>query len=127
MPAVASTQLTLDFEPGLAERYKSLLECCRDSIYKDPRQLKAIAADMDLSSSELSRKLSENAEDTRRYTVEDLENRCKQGDLTPIYYLVEKFLTSEETKNRRALAELVKKLPDIVALAEYLSSQGIRQ
>jgi hypothetical protein len=36
--------------------------------------------------------------------------------MTPIYYLVEKYLTDEDVKQRRALAELAKQLPDVLAL-----------
>lgn len=122
MTVVSSNQLTLDFTPGLAERHATVLDCVRASAYTYRNPLKTIAADMDMSQSELSRKLSGNPEDSRRFTVEDLEKFIDAtGDLTPIYYLVEKYLTDEDVKQRRALAELAKQLPDVLALIAAVS------
>lgn len=122
MTIVSSSQLTLDFTPGLAERHATLLDCVRSAVYTHRNPLKTIAADMDMSQSELSRKLSGNPEDHRRFTVEDLEKFIQAtGDLTPIYYLVEKYLTDEDVKQRRALAELAKQLPDVLALIAAVS------
>jgi hypothetical protein len=117
MTTVSNSQLTLDFTPGLSERHATILDCVRAATYTHRNPLKTIAADMDLSQSELSRKLSGNPEDHRRFTVEDLEKFiAATGDMTPIYYLVEKYLTDEDVKQRRALAELAKQLPDVLAL-----------
>lgn len=127
MPAVSSNQLTLDFQPGLAQRYTSLLDCCRDSIYKSAKPLKTIAADMDQSPSDLSRKLAGNPDDPRRYTVEDLEKQLALGDHTPIYYLIDRFLADEDAKRNAAVAELLRQLPNVVALAQALQGQGRNQ
>lgn len=117
----ASSQLTLDFAPGLAERHASLLACIREGAYSHRNPLKTIAADMDISQSELSRKLSGNPDDPRRMSVDDLEAYLRAtGDMNPVFYLVEKYLEGEEVKQRRAAAELVKKLPDILALVKQL-------
>ena len=115
MPA----QLTLNFEPGLAERHRSLKSCVRERIYGNGKPLKVIAADMDLSETELSRKLSDNPNDTRNLNCDDLERYiAESGDVTPIYYLIEKFAVSTEAKAAFAAAELVKLLPAVVALAK---------
>jgi AraC-like DNA-binding protein len=125
MSVVSGNQLTLDFTPGLAERHAHILDCIRSSAYTHHNPLKTIAADMDMSQSELSRKLSGNPDDSRRFTVEDLEKFITAtGDLTPIYYLVEKYLTDEDVKQRRALAELAKQLPDVLALIKAVSKGG---
>lgn len=110
-------QMMLDFQPGLAERHASALDCVRECAYTQRNTLKTIAADMDLSQSELSRKLSGNPDDSRRFTLDDLEHFIvATGDVTPIYYLVEKFLENEEMKQQRALAELLKIAPQLAAL-----------
>lgn len=113
-----SQQLTLSFEPGLTERHKTLLACARESVYRSKKALKAIAADMDLSESALSRKLSENPEDRRTFSLDDLEQSLNAtGDLTPIYWLIEKYLQSPEHKKARAADALTRLLPDLIALA----------
>jgi hypothetical protein len=116
-----SQQLTLNFEPGLSERHRSLKACVRERVYAHAKPLKIIAGDMDLSESELNRKLSENPNDPRNFSVDDLEAYlAKTGDHAPIYYLIEKYAVSTEAKQAYAAAELAKALPGIIALAKQL-------
>lgn len=113
----ASTQLTLDFTPGLTERYDSLLECIRSCLYSAEVPMKTIAADMDLSQSELSRKVSSNPDDKRKFSVDDLEKYIKAtGDPTPIYFLIEKYLQDAEVKQKQAMVALSKILPELQAI-----------
>jgi hypothetical protein len=121
MTAHSGSQLTLSFEPGLADRHASLLDCVRQVVYAHRNPLKTIAADMDLSQSDLSRKLSGNPDDTRRFSVEDLERLIEAtGDVTPVLYLAEKYLASRESKQRAAAEQLCRMLPDIMALIKTL-------
>lgn len=114
-------QLTLNFEPGLAERHQSLKGCVREAVYKNTRPLKAIAADMDMSESDLSRKLGGNPDDPRKFSVDDLEAFIRAtGDATPIYYLVEKYTVSVEAKQAYAASELARLLPSVLALAKQM-------
>jgi hypothetical protein len=122
-----AAQHTLNFEPGLAERWKSLKACMRERVFAHPKPLKTIAADMDLSESELSRKLADNPNDTRDTTLDDLEAYIKAtGDTTPVFYLIEKYAVSEGAKRAYAAAELAKALPGILALAKQLGVEGKR-
>lgn len=115
--STTTEQLTLDFEPGLTERYPTLLACIIAAAHSNRKPLKTLAADMDMSQSELSRRLHQNPGDARKFSVDDLEAFiAASGDLTPIYYLVEKHLASESDRQRRAIAELSKALPQIAAL-----------
>lgn len=117
MSVLSGNQLTLDFEPGLAERHESLLACVRECMYRQKQPLKTIAANMDMSQSELSRKLADNPDDVRHLTVNDLERYVETThDTTPVLYLVEKYLTDAETRQRAALAELAKLAPQLMAL-----------
>lgn len=117
MSIKSSSQLTIDFTPGLTERHESLLDCVRECAYSHRKPLKTIAADMDLSQSELSRKLSNNPDDPRRMALVDLERFIEAtGDTTPVYYLIEKYLQDDSAKQRHAVAALVKVMPDILAL-----------
>ena len=117
MSVLSGNQLTLDFEPGLAERHASLLACVRECMYRQKQPLKTIAANMDMSQSELSRKLADNPDDVRHLTVNDLERYVDTThDTTPVLYLVEKYLTDAETRQRAALSELAKLAPQLMAL-----------
>ena len=123
MPVHSPSQLTIDFMPGLSERHPSLLACIRESAYSHRNPLKTIAADMDMSQSELSRKLAENPEDPRRLSVEDLVRFIQAtGDTTPIQWLIERFMQDDALKQRRAMAELTKAMPGILALIKQASA-----
>lgn len=124
MTQVSSTQMTLDFEPGLTEKYPHLLDCVRAAAYSHRNPLKTIAMDMDLTLSDLSRKLSGNRDDPRHFNVEDLERFIvATGDVSMIYWLIERFLQDQKLKQDRALQELAKQLPNIMALIKA-SAQG---
>jgi hypothetical protein len=115
-------QLTINFEPGLAERHKSLKGCVRERVYAHPTPLKALAADLDLSETELTRKLANNPNDTRNFNCDDLEAYLDSTkDLTPIYYLIEKYGVDSQAKQAYAAAELAKMLPQLIALAKAAS------
>lgn len=124
-PVVSSShQMSIDFEPGLAERHQSALDCVRECAYTHKHPLKTLAADMDMSQSELSRKLAHNPDDPRRFTLDDLEKfLTATGDMTPIYYLVEKYLENSDLRQRRAIAELVKLAPQLAALIKQATPQ----
>lgn len=117
MSVRSPSQLTIDFTPGLTERHESLMDCIRECAYTHRNPLKTIAADMDMSQSELSRKLANNPDDPRRLSVEDMVRFVQAtGDTTPIQWLVERFMQDDRIKQQRAMAELAKRMPDILAL-----------
>lgn len=90
--AISPSQLTLNFEPGLVERYGSLRECVATGVYQ--RGLKRVAIDLDQAPSNLSVQLSEDT--SRHFSVDSLERYIeKTGDKTPVLYLVERFLAPE--------------------------------
>jgi hypothetical protein len=82
-------QLTLNFEPGLSERYPSFRECVASSVYR--YGLTNAAIDLDKAPGNLSVELS--ADPARKFGIEELEKYlAKSKDYTPIYYLIDKFL-----------------------------------
>jgi hypothetical protein len=114
-------QFELDFEGGLTARYNSLLECLDDCISRSIHQKKVIAVDLDLSPSGLSRRLMKQPENSNepRFSVELFERYLeKYEDLTPIYYLVERFCQKPEDKKRQAIAQLANLLPMIEKLVK---------
>jgi hypothetical protein len=114
-----SSQLTLDLDPAMRERYRSLRDCIATGVYQ--RGLSRVAIDLDLAPSNLSVQLSEDP--ARRFSVDHLETYIeKTGDTTPIYYLISKFLQDERDAEAEANAELLSALK---AMAPKLRKAGL--
>lgn len=117
----ATAQLTLDFEPGLLERYPSAMDRLRAAVYASRLPLKTIAADMDTSASTLSRKLAEDQDDPRRFSLRDLERYIDAtGDTTVIEYLALKYLQSEDIRRQQALSQATRLLAELAPLVEAM-------
>jgi len=117
-------QFELDFEGGLSVRHRSLLSCLDECISRSQFQKKVIAADLDLSPSALSRRLTDQPKGSSepRFSVELLEEYIEKfDDLTPIYYLVEKFCQKPEDKKRQAISQLSAMIPKIERLLKEVS------
>lgn len=107
MPSQADQQLTLSFEPSLPEKYRTLRDFLAFRVQVQARPAKSIAADMDMSPSMLSRKLTPGDGDTQRFNVDDLENYiANTKDTSPIEYLASKYLQSDECRKARAIARV---------------------
>ncbi len=107
-------QLSLTFEPGLAQRSRSLRDHMTTRVYN--RGLVTTAGTMDLSPSKLTEKLagSDSGGKSRGITIDELElylGRTK--DLSPVYYLVDKYLRDPLVTQQEALAKLAA-LADVV-------------
>lgn len=112
-----STQMTLDFTPGLTARFRSLRECVSGAVYACPRGLSAIAAELDMSPSELTKRLNPDGSEPRPLRVDDLEKIIRAtGDNTPIYWLIEQFLRSDEARRSSAINQLSQMLPQLERL-----------
>lgn len=120
-------QLTINFEPGLRERYPTIYHVLRAMVERSGRSTKAIAADMDMSSSELSRRLNAdlNENDTRVFDIAFLDcgekgfMKATRSTLV-IEWLAEGHLdqVNPDRQRQRAVAELVRLLPTISNLVE---------
>ncbi len=107
MPSTSSPQLTLNFEPSLPDRYPTLRDFIAYRVQVQAKPAKTIAADMDLSPSMLSRKLSPGDGDTQRFNIDDLENyMTKEKDYSAIEYLASKYLCSDSVRHAAALARV---------------------
>lgn len=112
-------QMVLDFEPGLVERYASLRDCVATGVYQ--RGLKRIAIDLDQAPSNLSVQLSDDT--SRHFSVDSLEKYLdKTNDLTPIYYLVEKYIGDRGSKKAAVVEALQALGPQFI---ELLKQAGI--
>lgn len=117
--AISPSQLPLNFEPGLVERYGSLRDCIATGVYQ--RGLKRVAIDLDQAPSNLSVQLSDDP--SRRFSVDSLETYIeKTGDKTPVLYLVERFLAPElENKGIKQVEALKAKMAELMREMEGLA------
>ncbi len=107
MSSAPSPQLTLNFEPALPDKYRTLRDFMAYRVQVQQKPAKTIAADMDMSPSMLSRKLTPSDGDTQRFNCDDLEHYIAvTGDTSAIEYLASKFLCSDESRKARALARV---------------------
>lgn len=94
-------QMSLSFEPGLAQRYRDQRECFASCVYS--RGLGRVAAALDVTPSGLSQMLSgERNLDSgliERYMTEF-------QDTTPALFWAAKFLQDAQTRQQQAMAAL---------------------
>jgi hypothetical protein len=110
-------QFSIDFAPGLLEQYADFMDVVRAAATNCGRQHKAVAADMDMSPSELSRRLHDDPADLP-FRARDLETFLDAThDTRPIQWLVLKYLSDPDSSSQSAMRELAKLAPTFVALA----------
>lgn len=103
------SQLTLNFEPSLPERFKSLREFVAFRVQEQRLHAATLASKMDLSPSVLSRKLNQPEAESHRLNCDDLGAYiAATGDLMPVIeYLASKFSPGgDASRKARALARV---------------------
>lgn len=119
-------QFTLDFQPGISERYPRWKDTFVHVVYGSRFGLNGIAAKLDMSPSELSKRLSET-EENRPLRIEDIEGILEAtGDYTPIYWLLDRFLKDPDAKRQEALARLPGALQAIEALLQQAGGNVLK-
>ena len=118
------SQLTLNFEPALPERFSSLRAYVAHRAGVVSKPLKAQAADMDLAPSTLSRKLNPNDGDTQRFNLDDLEDwLASTGDAPAVIeYLAAKYMDTPEARRHRMLTKVEGLLPELAQLLATLKA-----
>jgi len=115
----ANSQLSLSFEPGLSAKHQTLRECVATGVYQ--RGLGKVAGQIDMAPSKLCEKLSGGADRKRDIGLEEFEAYLQQtGDKTPVYYLIDKYLSDPSVRRDQAVArvtELLEALPAALAAA----------
>ena len=120
-------QVEINFEAGLTQQFPRFADVVKASVYSCGRAIKSVAADLDMTSSELSRKLADNPNDNVHFPLELLPALITAtGDKRPVYWLVETFLEDATTKRERAIAQLSDVLPQIMALVKAASGDDSR-
>lgn len=110
-------QVEINFESGLPSQFPYFRDVVKAAVYGCGRPFKAVAADMDMTSSELSRKLGDNPNDPVHFPLHLLPELIRAtGDKRPVYWLVETFLEDEDTRRARAVAQIGDMLPQLQAL-----------
>lgn len=127
MTSVSTSQLTLNFEPDLPERWPTLRAYIAHRAALQNKPMKVIAADMDMSPSMPSRKLNPGEADTQRFNTDDLEGYIQStGDVqSVIEYLAAKYADNDEAKKARTLAKVESMLPELAALLGALKGAAV--
>lgn len=114
-------QLPFDFQPGITARFPRWEDTFVSAVYSCRKGLNGVAADLDMSPSELSKRLSHHSDpnEPRPLRSQDIAGIIKStGDMTPIYWLVEHFLSDPKAKQEQAMTQLAALAPIFQALAE---------
>lgn len=116
-------QVEINFESGLTDQFPQFRDAVKAAVYGCGRPFKAVAADLDMTSSELSRKLGDNQHDPVHFPLHMLPDLIRAtGDKRPVYWLIETFLEDQDTKRHRAVAQLADMLPQLQALVKAATS-----
>lgn len=95
------TQLALNLEPGLAQRFRDQRECFASCVYA--RGLGRVAAAVDVAPSSLSQMLSGE----RNLDPAIVERYMEHfGDTTPALFWAARWLQDADTLQRQALSQL---------------------
>jgi hypothetical protein len=116
-------QMSLTFEPGLAQRSRCLRDHMTSGVYN--RGLVFVAGQMDLSPSRLTEKLAgvDSAGKSRGMTIDELETYIQRtGDMSPVHYLADKYLRDPAVAQQEASAKLTAMLEALPAL---LAAAGV--
>lgn len=120
-------QLNLDFSPGLTQQFPQLEDVLAAAVYGCRSGLNGVAGELDMSPSELSRRLNRNGDDSRPLRVSDMVGIiAASDDKRPIYWLIEKFLRDPESTRNQAISQLAQLMPMIQALVEQSSDGKIK-
>jgi hypothetical protein len=108
-----SAQMSLSFEQGLSAKHMSLRSCMAAGVYQ--RGLVAVAGKIDASPSKLCEKLAGGAGDRPRDVgLDEFETYLeKTGDRTPIYYLIDKFLSDPQVRQEMAMSRALELLEQL--------------
>jgi hypothetical protein len=113
-------QFTLDFEPGLTQRFPRWRDTFIHIVYSGRGGLNTAAAACDVSPTDLTKRLSGEYDD-RPLRIEDIESILEEKkDYTPVFWLIERFLKDPDAKKQEALA----RLPGLVKLIEVTLAQA---
>jgi len=122
---MTTSQLSLDFQPGLTAQFKTLTQVCAATVYASRGGLSGVAGDLDIAPSDLCRRLSEDGD--RPITAEQVDGIVTSThDYRPIYWLIEKHLQDPEAKRLQAIHQLAQVMPLVQALVDQAAPGKVR-
>lgn len=117
-------QLTLELDPGLTDRFRNVRDVVAQGVYQ--RGLKRMAAELDMAPGNLSVALGDDG--PRHLSVDALERYVQvSGDLTPIYYLVERYLGDQGAARAEAMDRVMRMVEQLEQLPQMLAAAGVRE
>lgn len=118
---MSQNQYILNLEPGLTERYGSLLEVVAAGAYH--RGLKRVAMDLDKAPGNLSRELAGDSD--RHLSVESLERYMQSTkDFTPIHYLIARYLGDASHAEAAALQRVEALLSEVASITAQFGGKA---
>ncbi len=114
--------LSITYQGGLTHTSRSLRELMQVQVHNNGGVV-AVAGKVDLSPSKLSEKLAggDGGGRQRGLTIDELERYVKEtGDVTPIHYLIEKYMTCPEAQHAEAIAQFTNLARAMAPLAQSL-------
>jgi hypothetical protein len=111
-------QMSLTLEPGIGSRTRSLREHLATRIYQ--QGLTFVAGKLDSSPSKLTEKLAgmDSSGKVRGMSVDELEHYIQATkDVSPIHYLVDKYLQDPEIVQQEAAAKFAELMEQLLPLA----------
>lgn len=106
-------QLSLHFEPGLAQRFRDLRECMAACVYN--RGLGRVAAAVDVAPSNLSAMLSGD----RHLPTDIVEGYMREfGDTTPALFLAARYCRDARAVRDEAIAQIPGVIAQLSALLD---------
>lgn len=116
---MSNGQFMLPFQPGLTAQFPRFRDVLVNAVYTNRKGLNGVAADLDQSPSDLSKRLSSEHGDPRPMREDDIIGIIESTkDVRPIYWLVEKFIQSPDAQKTQAIAQLAELMPMIQGLVE---------
>jgi len=110
-------QFTLDFAPGLTDKFPRWRDTFVHAVYSSRLGLNGVAARLDMSPTDLTKRLSGNSDEPRPLRDTDIIGIVEAtDDYTPIYWLLERFLKDRDAKINEARA----RLPGVLAQVERI-------
>jgi hypothetical protein len=117
-------QLTLNLEPQLTERFRNVRDVVTAGVYQ--RGLTRVAGALDVAPGNLSCMLSDDSQ--RKLGVDDLERYIQtQGDLTPVYYLIARYLGDQAIAEAATMKRLESLLQEVAALGVQIAPKKARE
>lgn len=112
-------QISLNFEPGLAQKYRDFRECFAACVYQ--RGLGRVAAACDVKPSNLSAMLSGE----RNLDTSLVEKYMQHfGDTTPAMYWAARWLQDADTLQRQAMSQIPGLVAELSRLTELAKGGG---